>query len=71
MRIKSRFQVLGFLMVAIFLCSTNIGFAQRSGMIQYNANVMSQVRMDAQRDAQADVNQFLWVLAVACWHRHL
>ncbi len=44
----------------MFLCLTSIGYAQRSGMIQRNANGMSQVRMDAQRDAQAYVNQFLW-----------
>ena len=50
----------------MFLCLTSIGYAQRSGMIQRNANGMSQVRIDAQRDAQADVNQLLWVLAVAC-----
>lgn len=40
----------------MFLCLTSIGYAQRSGMIQRNANGMVQVRIDA----QADVNQFLW-----------
>ncbi len=60
MRIKSKFQVSSFLIVAMFLCLTSIGYAQRSGMIQHNANGMSQVRMDAQREAQADVNQLLW-----------
>ena len=46
-------------MVAMFLCLTTFGCAQRSGMLQRNADGMVQVRIDAQRDAQADVNQFL------------
>lgn len=55
MQIKST-----FLIVAMFLCLTSIGYAQRSGMIQHNADGMLPARSDAQRDAQADVNQLLW-----------
>ena len=60
MQIKSRSNVLVFLMVVMFLCMTSFSFAQRGNRIQNNANGLLQARMDAQRDAQADTNPFLW-----------
>lgn len=60
MQIKSRFQVLIFLMVIMFLCMTSFSFAQRGNRIQNTTNGMLQARMDAQQDAQADANPFLW-----------
>ena len=60
MRIKSSFQFLGFLMLVMFLCLTSLSFAQRGHRLQRTENGLLQARLDAQRDAQTDVNQFLW-----------
>lgn len=60
MRIKPSFQILAFLLVVMFLCVPSFVFAQRGNRLQRGENGLLQARMDAQRDAQTDVNQFLW-----------
>lgn len=64
MRTKSSFQGFVFLMVVMFFCMTSFSFAQRGHRIQNNAKSILQARMDAQQDAQAETNPFLWGLAL-------
>ncbi len=60
MQIKSSFQILAFLLVVMFLCMPSFVFAQRGNRLQRGQNGLLQARLDAQRDAQTDVNQVLW-----------
>ena len=60
MQMKSSFQVSVFLIAVMFSSMTNFSFAQRGNRIQSSTSGMLQARMDAQQDAQADANPFLW-----------
>ena len=60
MQMKSSFQVSVFLIAVMFFCMTSFSFAQRGNRIPNTTNGMLQARMDAQQDAQADANPFLW-----------
>ena len=63
MRIHSKFHLLILFMLITIFSLPNFGFTQRNHPAEGNriaANGPLQARMDAQQDAQADTNPFLW-----------
>lgn len=63
MRVHSRFHLLILFMLITIFSLPNFGFTQRNNRVEGNriaANGPLQARIDAQRDAEADINQFVW-----------